>query len=440
MKDKNNPRIGIIKADEGDFNFYLDNYSVAFMKTNDSPVMFDGPFVYGHEFNHQQIAIYKGKEEISCRNFSRLNTTAYIVATENCLRTKWDTFDYIEFVGGTLRSLFFCSGLREEKQAEKIIYSLQDDSKQYEFKVGSATCSLEISSITIQNFGIAGRQLLNNNVSLLLKFNTAQPLEKVFMYIQKMKNMLSFMTFRKNVGFDEIILHHNQQRLSKMQVYLKEDYTYTEKSFHTNITFSDLGESVGRLASIIFNNVDKKPSYEINFLPKSDLDVGWMDDDKIRLICSSLECELEFIQEIKESENNELQSLIKQIKSIVKTHRKSPQRLEDKTYDLIFSSIHHWSMSASERFCELYHHYADEMLSLATDIYDPSEVMISDEDIHEFVKYRNHITHGSHRMMNTKISTTAFMLEGLVYCCILRRIGMDKAEINKLCQNGKILS
>ena len=97
-------------------------------------------------------------------------------------------------------------------------------------------------------------------------------------------------------------------------------------------------------------------------------------------------------------------------------------------------------MSASDRFCELYHYYADEMCALAENTSNPNEARISDKDIQEFVKYRNNITHGSHRIMNTQIATTAFMLQGLVYCCILSRIGISKAEIYRLCQNRKILS
>ena len=440
MKDKYNPQIGILKAGEEKFNFYLDNYTVTFMKTDSSSVQLEGPFVYGHTFDYKQIAIYKGEETISLTDFKRLNTAAYIVATQNALGTKWDTFDYIEFTGGTLRILFFCSGLKREEQNGCITFSLQDDSQKYEFSMGNCNCSLTINSTIRETFGLTENQLSNNNVRLLLKFDSSQPLEHVFTYIQKLKNMLSFMTFRKNVGFDEIYLGHNRPGLSKMQVFLREDVAYTEKQIMRSITFPDLGESVGRLASVIFNSEDKKPSYEINFLPESDKDIGWMNDDKIRLICSSLECELEFAQNLNSNKNEELQGLIKLVKKIIKSHRKSPHKLADKTYDLIFSSIQHWSMSASDRFCELYHYYADEMCALAENTSNPSEAKISDKDIQEFVKYRNNITHGSYRMMNTKIATTAFMLQGLVYCCILSRIGIDKAKIYRLCQDRKILS
>ena len=110
MKDKYNPQIGILKVGEEKFNFYLDNYTVTFMKTDSSSVQLEGPFVYGHTFDYKQIAIYKGEETISLTDFKRLNTAAYIVATQNALGTKWDTFDYIEFTGGTLRILFFVQG------------------------------------------------------------------------------------------------------------------------------------------------------------------------------------------------------------------------------------------------------------------------------------------------------------------------------------------
>lgn len=68
-----------------------------------------------------------------------------------------------------------------------------------------------------------------------------------------------------------------------------------------------------------------------------------------------------------------------------------------------------------------------------------SQITITEESIRAFVKYRNDITHGRHRTLDIEVATTAFYLGGLVYCCILDRVGLDRAKIYDLC-SLKILS
>ena len=68
-----------------------------------------------------------------------------------------------------------------------------------------------------------------------------------------------------------------------------------------------------------------------------------------------------------------------------------------------------------------------------------SEIDISDDEISEFVKYRNSITHGSFRVIDSSIVATAYTLSGLVYCSLLSRIGVSREKILNLCKNWKLL-
>ena len=201
-----------------------------------------------------------------------------------------------------------------------------------------------------------------------------------------------------------------------------------------NISFQDLKEVMPKLLSVIYDIKDQKSSYEIGFLPSSDKEVYMIDNTKVRMICSALECELSFINDLAPSEETNLQGLIKNIKHTVKVHRKGSHKLSAKTYDLIFSSVSNWSRSASDQFCELYHRFEEDMLIL-----NPSEDFISDDDIGQFVKYRNSITHGSFRVMDASIATTAYTLSGLVYCAFLNRIGISQEQILYLCKNRQLL-
>jgi hypothetical protein len=134
-------------------------------------------------------------------------------------------------------------------------------------------------------------------------------------------------------------------------------------------------------------------------------------------------------------ENIALDCLINEVKEVIKKHRNSETHLENKTYDMIFSSISHWSMAASEKIYALYEKHFDEL-----NLISPHSMRKLDmKDVQEFIKYRNNITHGSTGALNIQIAETAYILCGLVYCCILTRIGMPKENIKKLC-GCKILS
>ena len=199
-----------------------------------------------------------------------------------------------------------------------------------------------------------------------------------------------------------------------------------------SITFHDVREAIPKILYRIYHTKDNEPSYDFGLLPSSDNDVFLMTNNKIRMICSALECELSFIPSLCLEESEDLRELIKNVKKTIKDYRKGANRLSAKTYDLIFSSIDHWSMSASDKFCELYHQYEEELLVASDNI-------ISDDSIAQLVKYRNKITHGSYRVMDSDIAATAYVLSGLVYCAFLTRVGVSKENILRLCQEHKLL-
>lgn len=440
MKNQHSPLSGIIYDGDKQFNFHLDNYCVTFMSIDyTKEIQLGNPFVFGETYGFKNIAIYKGDAPISICGMKKLNTGAYIIASQNALSTDWSGFDYIEFRGGILNSLFFCNALTSERKDGGVIQiSQRNDAQRYEFKMDDSVCEFVIGSTTTESRGLAGVSISNNEVGLLLRFSGSQPLQSAFAYIGKVKEMLSIMAFRKNIDFDEIYLHHNDTAFSKMQVFLKSDVQISTKSIYHNITFPELGDGVSKLASIIFNSKDKQPAYEIGFLPTSDKDVHLMSNDKVRLICSALECELSFVDDLCPNEDEHLQNLIVAVKQYVKKHRAGPNKLSSRTYDLIFSSISTWSMSASDKVCLLFHLHEKEMsIILSKTIRD---ISIGDDEILKFIKYRNSITHGSYRVMDEEIATIAFVLQGLVYCCLLKRIGVSEDSILSLCQNGKILT
>lgn len=440
MIDTKTPIIGVVFTENQKLNFYLDDFIVNLMKTEPSEIQLDGQFIYGHtlgDFINNRIAIYKGDHKIVFNSMYRFETYAYIVTKSHYLET---TFDYIQCIGGTLNNLFFCSSLDIDPIEHTL--STKDDSQKYSFSIDNCNCSLQIGSQIKSDIGLQKNTISNDSIYLKLKFESPQPLNKSFEYIKKLKNMLSFMTFRTNVGFDEIYLGCTNPCSSEMQLFLKEDTSYTKKSIVQNITFHDLGNSVGTLASTIFNDQNKDFFPNLDFFPKSDRDVAYISNIKIRLIISALESELSNHNspKSKSKKDKALQDLKEQVKQLIKKHEEENHTLSKDTYDTIFSTIRYWSRPAKERLCDLYQDHIDAMQILAAYTLRHGK-SISDKDIECLVKYRNEITHGTPvNTITPQVTTTAFILQGLVYCCILKRIGINKDTIISLCKSGKILS
>ena len=84
-------------------------------------------------------------------------------------------------------------------------------------------------------------------------------------------------------------------------------------------------------------------------------------------------------------------------------------------------------MATADQVCYLYNQYKDAIKAI------PPHIVLSEDDIEDFIKFRNDITHGSYRTGNMQISKSCYALEALVYCRILSRAGLDNVAIQELC-------
>ena len=250
--------------------------------------------------------------------------------------------------------------------------------------------------------------------------------------------MVSFMAFMRNVRFDRIVLMQYKVLILPSEftdeattvlddfatAYFKEDKEITSKDCRDCLHFSDFGESITNFLELFFNYNEENISYMLGFIPNSDFNARMMSSGKVREICSSLECELSYVKDLCEEESSDLPNLIKKVKNVVKEHRNGEKPLSEKTYDLIFGSIRHWSMSASDRIYLLYERHWKAVSKLK-----PVKCFINKESITQLVKYRNDITHGRSRVIDFHIAGTASAMIAVVYCCLLSRIGMTEEEI-----------
>lgn len=425
----------VFSAQPDDFVFTFMSDTVNSMFSGIPPIKMpseDG-FIFGKTHSNHNIAIYLGNKDFKVYGASALRTSAYIKSSSNVYDQDLLFFNGIVFSGGTLNSVFRIQGLNITHTADGAILKPKDDEIKYQIDCEDGNMDISIRSVVSENFGVKGHSITNNNVALEIHFDSAQPLSSFFHHYNKIKDILSFLTFRYNVGFEKINLQtydSESDGFSNMaSVYVRSDTPETEKDFHQNICIKDLGDSFANLVKVFYEKDEEQRTILLGFLPRDDKDFSTMTDAKVREICSALECELSYIDDIKSEENIILSQLTSKVRSTIKTFRKDTPGLSNDTYNMIFSSISYWSFPLAEKLCALYAKHMEEINKL-----NKTAFHINDDSIRAFVKYRNDITHGRHRTLDTEIAITAHYLCGLVYCCILNRIGVSKDKILELCE------
>lgn len=278
---------------------------------------------------------------------------------------------------------------------------------------------------------ISGTTVSNANTHLLLKFDTPQTIEKIFSCYNNIRTILSFMTFRTTISFEAVgLLQHLKDSDSACMVtwrlYVDIPPDESKKDNYSCITFEDLGESATNLFQMVFNATDSKVNYSLGFIPSDDKHSGRFNNDRIKAICSAMECESTFCHIPKSEETLEIEKLAEEVKTIIKDHRDRENTLSPKSYDKIFGNISHWGLASSDQIIYLYNIHWETLINVLVPF------SITEKDISNFVKFRNDITHGRTRIINQNIVQTGVILEHLVYCCVLSRIGLTEEHIRKL--------
>lgn len=437
----NKPVVFASPKDSFSFNFISDNVHT---KPGEYPrLRLSDGFAFGETHNKERISIYLGKySHISIFGSTTYHSPAYIISNAGAFDKDITTFQGIVFHGGTLNELFTKEALRMNILDDILSVQEVPDCISFDISTKKYSFKLSVQSVVRQRESVNGHSLTNSDVQLTLLFETPQPLFSLFDHYNRIKELMSFMAFRDNVGFDNVSLLGAIEGITVpipiAKVYIQQEYPFTSKKFYNNINFQDLGDAIPELLNLFYDVEDKAPGYSLGFYPQNDDERTLMDNQKIRAICSALECEWVFASdEIPSPEVNELlQHLIESTRDTVKAFRKSNPGLSNDTYNLVFSSIGNWSSTLTEKICILYNLYENDLLKLNEwDLY----IHIDKALIGDLVKYRNHITHGRHRILDQRIAVTAHILSGLVYCCLLKRIGVSSEKITELCSNQKLL-
>ena len=418
-----------------DTTIYGDDYVFTFMQNREmdetkySIIPEDG-FIRGVSHAGSQLAIHC-TETMESHGYHRLSTFCYM-RSEGIPEKKVTTFNEIVFTGGSLNYLFMPRSLSWEHKKKDDRVKIKPDGIKYSVSIGGTTCEIEVQSSVEWSAGISGSHIKNNEIRFMMHFSDPQPLSSALRCYDSLCSCMRFMQNRNNVGVDGIKLYtlttDDPIPHDTFKVFIKREQELSSKEVTDNITFDEIGQSFSKLMELFYSSSADKTQYSLGFYPKDDRHEAMMNNDLIRSICAALEFEASQEPEVTVQENALMKELASGIKKYIKEFKRENPGISESTYSRIFSGISFWSFSARDKIEQLYKQHEEAMSALRASSIGDAEI-----DIGKFIAYRNQITHGAANDIPMQVAITAYILKGLVYCCVLKRIGVSEERIIKLC-------
>lgn len=374
-------------------------------------------FIHGVLYCGEKISIWIGDHEIECRTEHHIHIGLYMLSS-SC-NEKEILFQGISVFGDPINIIVGNTDLT----CKNII----------ELPLNNDGAYLKINTMCAENlcnFGRSKKVISRIN----FEFSCPQPFDKILNCFCWVQNICKFMTYRS----DSYI---NTFTITAPNKYLNDEYTDIAtcfvkltskinadyKCFET-LSFNDIGEeNIIRVFNVFNPSTDK--SFYLNFLPSNKEDANYINIIKIKEICSALECELNYVK-LNDKDTSELRLLKRLIRKVIKYHKNSGSPLKkNKTYDRILGEMKYWNLSLSDKIMLLSDEYSHILVNIGSSF--NYNFIPTYEDICEFVKLRNNNSHGTLTKVSKKQAKTAFWMIGLVYCCLLKRIGLDIYLIEK---------
>lgn len=464
MKDEISPRSGVLDCEQGSATFYEDNFdfrimnSVPFKATSSNTEDFaklaqEDKYFHGTTHDGNDIAIYCGNRTIpAIRTVANFHSNTYAIQTGNLGTCNWDNIGAIKFRGGTLNSLFFSTdspykfvGRAVQTSPPKLPFS-------FSFDYNGSCISVTSGNESCETYDLNRVELIGRTRYLTLRFSKPISFGEVPFHIEKIKTLLSFMTFRQNIDFDNIALHEKSSShsfpLDTALVYSKGPLITTQKKPLNNICFNDLDVTISSLIELIYCEQKNNPFSFMNFVPANDSNSYSLTNDMVKGIVTCLECEIarlrgsdvELIEpdsksEVYLAEEKELNALKKELHSTIKGFQKNHHRFSKKTSDMLKGTIDHMTLADADKIYLLYSNYQDLICKLFCHL----DIKPTREDIERLIIYRNKTTHGEQEVLDEHIVAASIHLIGLIYCMILHSIGIDDRQLEQLCSRHFLL-
>lgn len=365
-------------------------------------------FITGETFEGNTILLYTGGDIELCP-YCYAYVRLFIMARD---KNSLEEFDEIEFKGGTLQEMAdselkrnrqYCHSYKVMHANECICYSRKFNINQYV----SAFCR-DNRAVGIVSFSISSSN----------KHDLKECVVSCYDYFM---TLLKFMAFRSDVGVEWTHILKNNRVIA--ECFSDTDCRTHEKAYNSSdINFEYLGRNVDSLLGIIGTIDTDDPKINIEFIPESVQSRYIINANKIRDICTALESEGDR-QEYTFSDS--VKKVSNEVKKFLKKECQSYEKLSQKQKAYISSNLKYWTNPFMEKAESLLKRYK----SVIT-------VDISADDISQFKRLRDNITHASATESDDKNFDTAYALMQIIYASILDRCGCDMDGLHRFFEKG----
>lgn len=420
-----------VQSDTFHFDFIKENDGITEITPGES-------FLEGTDLHGKHIYLYMSQAFQMHIGVAHFNTDIVVYGND----VAGEKLSGLRFTGGVLGLLFMPDRLDIDMTAENgFQIKTKSDLISQEAEIGGKRYTISICSSLLEHHSVSGSALSNDRVVLEVTTADGIGMDEIVPLYNGVCRMCQFLTFRKNVRFDEVELLTEEQYddgtyySSLARLYARDGFkTITEKKYFQCIPIESVKTSLGELFKAVFEERENKPHFSLDFLPEDDNDARWISSEKIRSICTALECEA-MLQKLTAPENPDFQALIRDVKKIVDTHKKGENPLPDKTYDMINGSISHWDFAAADKVKALFDKYME--IVIQGKHFDQS-IAKFESGIDRIIRYRNRVTHGNYMSVTTEDATIAVNLMNLIYISRLDRLGVDRSVIKELISRGVV--
>lgn len=415
-----------------------DTFHFDFIKENDgtTEIAPKENFLEGIDLGGKHIYMYMSRAFRAHRGVAHFDTDIVIYGND----VAGQKLSGLRFTGGVLGLLFMPDGMDIDMTAEDgFQIKTKSDLISQEVEIGGKSYTISIFSSLREHHSVSGNALLNDRVVFEVTTADGIGMNEIVPLYNGVLRMCQFLTFRKNVRFDEVELLVEEQydvdtyHSSVATLFARDSFkSAMEKKWIQCIPIASVKKSLGALFKASFEERENKPHFSLDFLPEDDNDAGWISSEKIRTICTALECEA-MLQKLTAPENADFQALIRDVKKIVDAHKKGENPLPDKTYDMINGSISHWDFAAADKVKALFDKYMEIVIQGKQ--FDQS-IAKFESGIERIIRYRNRVTHGNYMSVTTEDAIVAVNLMNLIYISRLNRLGVDQSVIKELIRRG----
>jgi hypothetical protein len=326
----------------------------------------------------------------------------------------------------------------------------EDSKKSFQFNLDGELINGELN-ITKQ-FSSMATSPLKLHTDLHLRFDETSDYSKIHKLIDITSNFLEFVTYRRNIAINHIILSKKDETRNITRpvadvFFNKEKNTFSEKEKIIKERMIDLPlieENMGCL----FNKLQKETIY-LTHIPENSLDGRRITPSRFVMVTAGFEWQFRFsykeLSDKSEKESktdegkNELLAFLEQkIEETTGKKKKYFKGLKKRTIDM--------DMSLASKITWALNEFTDILDPFIQDIYRINQIKdVKYKDIAERIQnQRNDYAHGNiDKTINEMMGIDLHVLEWVYYAMVLNDIGMSKdniqKSINKLFSRGHAL-